>query len=145
MATGDSPLVPKSCRLHARLCTHPVGSLIVAAWFPKQLNVIAWEHFMDYEQVEALAALRRLQELLREGSAPFAARVMSELASPPDPDGKLTSTSPLLHELMNEAELIKVEVRAMQQRRGGKLHNDFSPPSVAVDGKTERICKAGWE
>lgn len=69
------------------------------------------------EQVEALAAVRRLQELLSEGSAPFAAKVMSELASPPDPDGQTASTSPLLHELLNEAEFIKIEVRAMQQRR----------------------------
>lgn len=62
-------------------------------------------------QVEALSALRRIQEMLREGATSFAERVINEVATPPDPDGQTSSTtSPLLHELMDEAELIKVEV-----------------------------------
>ena len=65
--------------------------------------------------MEALSALKRLQELLKEGAEPFAKRVMMEIANP-DIVGRSSShddhhaSTPLLRELQEGAELIRVEV-----------------------------------
>lgn len=66
--------------------------------------------------MEALSALKRLQELLKEGAQPFAARVMLEIASPDvaeqaRADDSRAATS-LLREIQEAAELIKAEVIA---------------------------------
>lgn len=69
--------------------------------------------------MEALSALKRLQELLQEGAEPFAKRVMQEVSNP-DIAGKPSShdgtnaATPLLREIEEGAELIRVEVRYNQ-------------------------------
>lgn len=64
--------------------------------------------------MEALSTLKRLQELLREGAAPFAGRVMLEIASPrlgvQAAHDEAQASSPLLREIQDAAELIRVEV-----------------------------------
>lgn len=66
--------------------------------------------------MEALSALKRLQELLAEGAESFAVRVMLEISNPDI--GRKGSThdeghasTPLLREIQEGAELIRVEVR----------------------------------
>lgn len=67
-----------------------------------------------FSKVEALSALRRLQELLQEGAEPFAARVILEIASPEIAqrarDDETRASTPLLREIQDAAELIRVEV-----------------------------------
>lgn len=62
-----------------------------------------------------LSALKRLQELLGEGAQPFAARVMLEIGSPEiaerAPNDGTRAATPLLREIEEAAELIRVEVR----------------------------------
>lgn len=66
--------------------------------------------------MEALSALKRLQELLKEGAEPFAKRVMMEISNP-DIAGRGAAgddrhaRTPLLREIQEGAELIRVEVR----------------------------------
>lgn len=67
------------------------------------------------EQVEALSALKRLQELLQEGAEPFAKRVMLEISNPDIKGREAThddahASTPLLREIQEGAELIRVEV-----------------------------------
>lgn len=67
------------------------------------------------QKVEALSALKRLQELLAEGAESFAARVMLEISNP-DIGGQGSThdeghaSTPLLREIQEGAELIRVEV-----------------------------------
>lgn len=66
--------------------------------------------------MEALSALKRLQELLQEGAEPFAKRVILEIGNAdvaekgPSHDDAHAAT-PLLREIQEGAELIRVEVR----------------------------------
>lgn len=66
------------------------------------------------QKAEALSALKRLQELLQEGSGPFAKRVLQEISSPEAADAKQEegrASTPLLREVQDAAELIRAEVR----------------------------------
>lgn len=65
--------------------------------------------------MEALSALKRLQELLKEGAEPFAKRVMMEISNPEIAGRGSThddthASTPLLREIQEGAELIRVEV-----------------------------------
>ena len=65
--------------------------------------------------MEALSALKRLQELLQEGAEPFAKRVMLEISNPDIQGREAThddahASTPLLREIQEGAELIRVEV-----------------------------------
>jgi len=76
--------------------------------------------------VEALSALKRLQELLQEGAEPFAKRVMLEILNPDIVGREAThddahASTPLLREIQEGAELIRVEVTKI-----------FSPFDVAI-------------
>lgn len=67
-------------------------------------------------KVEALSALKRLQELLQEGAEPFAKRVMQEIsnadiAEKGSSHDDAHAATPLLREIQEGAELIRVEVR----------------------------------
>lgn len=68
--------------------------------------------------MEALSALRRLQELLHEGAGPFAARVVLEVASP-EIGGKAShsesrASTPLLREIAESTEHIRMEVQCTE-------------------------------
>eukprot|EP00752_Nemacystus_decipiens_P010330 g9202.t1 len=73
------------------------------------------EASVSTSEVEAISALKRLQELLKEGAEPFAKRVMMEIANP-DIAGRGSShddnhaSTPLLREIQEGAELIRAEV-----------------------------------
>lgn len=72
------------------------------------------------EKVEALSALKRLQELLQEGAGPFAKRVMQEVSNPdiagkPSTHDGTNASTPLLREIEEGAELIRVEVKHNRQ------------------------------
>lgn len=72
--------------------------------------------FSRLKKVETLSALKRLQELLKEGPEPFAKRIMMEISNP-DIAGRGSAhddshaSTPLLREIQEGAELIRVEVR----------------------------------
>lgn len=72
-------------------------------------------HLCGASKVEALSALRRLEQLLKEGAEAFTTRVMLEIASPeildnPQQHDEHRASSPLLREILEAAELIRVEV-----------------------------------
>lgn len=72
-------------------------------------------HLCGASKVEALSALRRLEQLLKEGAEAFTTRVMLEIASPeildkPQQHDENRASSPLLREIIEAAELIRVEV-----------------------------------
>ena len=65
-------------------------------------------------KVEALSALKRLQDHLQEGAGPFAKRVLLEISSPEFADAhhdEAHASSPLLREIQDASELIRAEVR----------------------------------
>lgn len=71
---------------------------------------------LTHIKVEALSALKRLQELLQEGAVPFAKRVMTEISNPDivvaqgSAQGEALASTPLLRKIQEGAELIRVEV-----------------------------------
>lgn len=68
--------------------------------------------------MEVISALRHLQELLREGSASCAEKIIAELAFIPLVVGDDPPSSALLREIRDSCELIKTEVLYEELRTG---------------------------